>query len=117
MERFKFTRVARNKKVGPIPVTITTRNSCPDACPLKASGVCYAQSGPTRLWWDRTEKIGISLLELCQEIKKLPLGQLWRHNEAGDLPGDGDVLDLVALAAIVKANKGRNGFTYTHAYG
>jgi hypothetical protein len=41
-------------------------------------------------------------------------GQLWRHNQAGDLIGEGDSLDVQALALLVKANKGKRGFTYTH---
>jgi hypothetical protein len=48
------------------------------------------------------------------KIKRLPKGQLWRHNQAGDLLGNGDSLDIAALAALVKANKGKRGFTYTH---
>jgi hypothetical protein len=30
------------------------------------------------------------------------------------LPGQGDTLDRVALEKIVRANRGRRGFTYTH---
>jgi hypothetical protein len=52
--------------------------------------------------------------ELCAEVKALPLGQLWRHNEAGDLPGRGQVIDQLRLLELVRANAGRRGFTYTH---
>jgi hypothetical protein len=45
---------------------------------------------------------------------RLPAGTLWRHNQAGDLPGKGDRIDRRALHALVKANRGRRGFTYTH---
>jgi hypothetical protein len=41
---------------------------------------------------------------------------LWRHNVAGDLPGDGENIDAHALGQIVKANRGRAGFTYTHKH-
>jgi hypothetical protein len=41
-------------------------------------------------------------------------GQLWRHNQAGDLPGIGDKIDRQALTKLVEANRGRRGFTYTH---
>jgi hypothetical protein len=44
----------------------------------------------------------------------MPKGQLWRCNEKGDLPGKGNQIDLDALLQLVKANKGRNGFSYTH---
>jgi hypothetical protein len=39
---------------------------------------------------------------------------LWRHNQAGDLPGVDGEIDAVALRALVRANKGKRGFTYTH---
>lgn len=48
------------------------------------------------------------------EISRLPKGQMWRHNQAGDLAGDGDVIDAAALKQLVKANKGKRGFSYTH---
>jgi hypothetical protein len=47
-------------------------------------------------------------------IAALPEGQLWRHNQAGDLPGVGDTIDTGELKRLVTANAGRRGFTYTH---
>ena len=44
----------------------------------------------------------------------LPDGQLWRHNQAGDLPGVGDAIDRAQLDKLVAANEGKRGFTYTH---
>lgn len=113
--QIQFTRVSRNAKTGPIPVTTTSEESCPDSCPLKANG-CYADSGPLALLWRKVteRKAGIAWESALGEIRKLPKGTLWRHNQAGDLPGKGDSLDMEALAALVRANKGRNGFTYTH---
>jgi len=52
--------------------------------------------------------------DFLDKIKRLPKGQLWRHNQSGDLIGQGDSLDISALQALVKANKGKRGFTYTH---
>jgi hypothetical protein len=51
---------------------------------------------------------------LLEQVKALPDGQLWRHNQAGDLPGDNDCIDPVAMRDLVEANSGRKGFTYTH---
>lgn len=64
----------------------------------------------------------MTLDQLCGAIKSLKHGQLWRHNQAGDLPGAAgrklegypDSIDNNALGAIVQANKGKRGFTYTH---
>lgn len=107
--KYSFTRVSGNAKTGPIPVTMTSRNSCPDSCALKANG-CYADTGMVRLHWSKLDHKGLTLQELTDSIKALPKGQLWRHNVAGDIP------DAQTLGAIVQANKGRKGFTYSHAW-
>lgn len=112
--QFRFTRVSGNEKTGPIPVTMTSSDTCPDACPFKRTNVCYAKHGPIRIWWAKTDESGIDLLELARNVRRLPNGQLWRHNQAGDLPGENDALDHDALKVLVTANKGRHGFTYTH---
>jgi hypothetical protein len=59
---------------------------------------------------------GGSFDELTSFIAGLPAGQLYRHNQAGDLPGLGERIDGAALRKITKANTGRRGFTYTHKY-
>jgi hypothetical protein len=57
---------------------------------------------------------GASLEILAKQIRAFPRGQVWRHNQAGDLPGIGDDINADELQTIVNANKGRRGFTYTH---
>ena len=47
-------------------------------------------------------------------LPRLAPDTLWRHNQAGDLPGQGDTIDHAALDALVHANKDKRGFTYTH---
>jgi len=44
----------------------------------------------------------------------MPAGQVWRHNQAGDLPHQRGRIDAEKLMQLVMANKGRQGFTYTH---
>ena len=109
----QLTRKSKNSKTGPIPVSTTEARSCPDSCPLKAGG-CYAKHGPLRFNWDKVPVRGTSWDQFCDDVAALPEGQLWRHNQAGDLPGVGDDLDTKALSALVDANVGRRGFTYTH---
>lgn len=108
---YQFTRVSSNVKTGPIPTTMTGRSSCPDSCPLKNNG-CYADNFPLVLHWQK--RCTLSINELTDKIKKLPRGQLWRHNVAGDLPGENENIDAEQLGKIVQANKGKKGFTYTH---
>jgi hypothetical protein len=110
-----ITLKSNNAKTGPIPVTTTGAQSCPASCNLKGSG-CYAEGGPLGMHWRKvTEGLrGTDWATLCNTIAALPDGQFWRHNQAGDLPGDQYVIDETELMALVHANRGRKGFTYTH---
>ena len=51
-----LTLKSRNKKTGPIPVSTSGKRTCPNSCPLKASGACYAMSGPLNLFWDKVSE-------------------------------------------------------------
>jgi len=77
---------------------------------------CYAKLGHVSMHWAKVTSgvNAISWEAFCETVKALPSEQLWRHNQAGDLPGLGSKIDTRALAALVKANAGRKGFTYTH---
>lgn len=110
-----LSRVSGNAKTGPIPVSTTSANTCPDACPLKAKG-CYAKGGPSAIHWRKVSsgERGKEWNAFCDDVKALPRGQLWRHNQAGDLPGIGDTIDTEKMRQLVQANKGKRGFTYTH---
>lgn len=110
-----LTKISGNAKTGPMPVSTTGKQSCPDACPLKVKG-CYAAYGPAAMHWRKVTEgeRGMPWDEFCQQIKALPRGQLWRHNQAGDLPGNGSHISGLDLRQLVVANKGKRGFTYTH---
>lgn len=110
-----ITLKSDNRKTGPIPVTTTEARSCPASCPLKGSG-CYAEGGPLALHWRNvpTSPHRKTWHQLVKAIAGLPAGQLWRHNQAGDLPGIGDAIDGEKLRALIQANRGKRGFTYTH---
>ena len=111
--KYHFIRESGNRKTGPIPVTYSERETCPPSCPHYRAD-CYAEDFYTRMAWDKVPVRGGTLEALCSAIAALPEGQLWRHNVAGDLPGEGENVDPVALGEIVRANIGRRGFTYTH---
>ncbi len=134
MEKFLITRKSYNPITGPILVTTSPRQTCPLNCPLRKSGstamagACYAEHGMLGgfLWTalDRTPVNGHfqkgrikvhSLEELLGTIRSLPPGSVWRHNQAGDLPTHDQItIDQSTLGKLVDANRGRNGFTYTH---
>jgi hypothetical protein len=123
----QFTLKSRNAKVGAMPVSTTSNVTCPDACPLKGSG-CYAEAGPLGMLWRALSGTtagqsfvhggnaiqSLSWEGFTQSIAALPDGTVWRHNQAGDLPGIGDAIDATALRDLVEANKGKRGFTYSH---
>ena len=111
------TPVSRNEKTGPIPVTTSSKNTCPDSCQLKGNG-CYADTGHVNIHWQKVSKgeRGLPFDDALDTIKALPSESLVRHNQAGDLPGIGDVLladENVRLAAALTYEKKRP-FSYTH---
>jgi hypothetical protein len=113
--RFHLTRVSSNVKTGPIPVSTSSKATCPASCPFAGNG-CYAESGPLALHWaavTRGER-GQPLREFMAAIAALPAGQLWRHGQAGDFPHTAGRISRRYLRAIIAANRGRNGYTYTH---
>lgn len=115
MKTVHLTLKSANVKTGPIPVSTTSALSCSDTCPFKKNG-CYADGGPLALHWRAVTEgtRGTDWESFCNAIAELPAGQLWRHNQAGDLPGLGDYINPDALRMLVKANEGKRGFTYTH---
>jgi len=116
MTNLHITLKSKNAKTGPIPVTTSSATTCPSACPFNSGGGCYAASGPLAMHWRKVTdgQRGDTYNALLAQIKAMDDGQLWRHNQAGDLAGVGDALDISALDALVAANKGKRGFTYTH---
>ena len=111
-----LTPKSANVKTGPIPVSTTEKSSCPPSCPHITS--CYAKSGPLALHWNKVsnhERGGV-WNDFIKQVKAFDQGQLWRHNQAGDLPGIGEKIDKIKLNSLVKANQAAaaRGFTYTH---
>lgn len=109
-----LTLKSANAKTGPIPVSTTERDSCPTDCAMRSA--CYAASGPLALHWTAVSAgtRGTSWGQFCADIAALPDGQLWRHNQAGDLPQVDGTIDAVKLGQLVQANQGKRGFTYSH---
>lgn len=107
--------VSENAKTGPIPVTTTSRTTCPSSCPLKNNG-CYSEYGHLQNHWSRVTRgqRGTDLQAHCEALAALPKRQVWRYGQAGDLPGDGVEINADDLDMLVKANKGKYGFGFTH---
>lgn len=115
MENFTLNAISKNEKTGPMPVSTSHKGTCPDACPFKAQG-CYAKAGPLAIHWKKiTEgERGTDWTEFLAQVRKIRSRELWRHNQAGDLIGAKNRINLKALRELIAANKGRRGYTYTH---
>lgn len=103
-----LTRISKNTKTGPIPVSTSSAETCPDSCPFREKG-CYALNGPLALHWRKVTQrtSGLEWEDFCNQIAALPRNQLWRHNQAGDLCGINEYIDAGALSKLTRANRGR----------
>jgi hypothetical protein len=109
-----------NQKTGAMYVSTSSSDTCPEECQHLKLNTCYAKFSFLGMHWRRVDQVGVNWDELCQYVHhNVPDGQLWRHNQAGDLPGlstDNSQIDLYKLQYLVSANRGKRGFTYTHKY-
>lgn len=114
MTLYALTRVSANRKVGPLPTVVSARSTCPTSCALYDKG-CYALQYPLQNHWQRVSEgqRGVDIDTLYHEVSALP-DMPWRYGVAGDLPGEGDVIDADGMRSLVEANGGRNGWAYTH---
>jgi hypothetical protein len=102
-----------------MPATYTAAKTCPQACPLQASG-CYAESGfHTRLNWRRADGQGSqtnvnSWSDFLAWVANLGRGRRWRHNTGGDLPGANDRLDALACIDFARAASGTDPIIFSH---
>jgi len=113
--RFHLTRVSGNSKTGPIPVTTSSRDTCPSSCPFRGQG-CYADAGPLALHWGKVTAAerGVPFAQHCADLASLPPGQLVRLNQAGDLVHKHGRISRRFVRGIVAACRNLKAYTYTH---
>lgn len=111
--RVRLVAKSGNVKTGPIPVSMSSSETCPPSCRFFGAG-CYAEFHNLRFHWALIPMEGLTWSAFCEAVAAMPEGTLWRHNEAGDLPGHGERLDEDQFFQLVRANLGRKGFTFTH---
>jgi ferredoxin len=113
---FSLTKISRNQKLGPMPASTSSRSTCPDSCPLKGQGGCYAEYGPMSIFWKKVDRgeAGGDFDTFVKEVEQLPRRQMWRYGQAGDLPGEGDEIDREQMVRLAKANRGRPVIAFTH---
>ena len=112
---YQLTLQSENRKLGGIPASISSVETCPDVCPFKKHG-CYSFYGYLNMHWQKVTKgsIGDSFKDFLKKIQRLQVRTLWRYAQAGDLPGKGNRLNITDLSQLVKANLKKHGFSFSH---
>ena len=113
--RVFFSARSTTRKTGPIPVSMTSANTCPPSCSYYDKG-CYAETHGLAITWRRLSNgtEGLNWAQFLSLVRSLPAGQTWKHNEAGDLPGYGEELDRDMAMGLARAAEHTRGFTLTH---
>lgn len=118
MAHVHTTLKSNNLKTGEMPVTTSEASTCPVVCPFNHAneGGCYADAGPLKLHWDKVSRHerGEDWLSFIKTVESFAPDTKWRHNQAGDLPGNSYTLDARKCEELARANGNRSGFTYTH---
>lgn len=112
---YNLSKVTENVKLGFMAASMSSRETCPDTCPMKKDG-CYASYGPINWVWGKLTRgaIGKSFDDLIEGLKKLPKSFPFRMNQAGDLPGVNCRIDSGKLSRLVSATSHLKAWTYTH---
>ena len=112
---FHITHKSSNRKTGAIVVTTSTKETCPDACPLYKKG-CYGGGGPLAIHWRKitNRERGTDFDTFIQDLKGIKKNSIVRHNQVGDLPGHNNNIDQDQLRLLDEAYKDKIAFTYTH---
>ena len=110
-----LTNISGNRKVGPIKVTTSDKESCPSECGI--ADECYASGGPLAIHWNKVGEgqRGDNWDGFVKRVARFRKRELWRHNQAGDLPPNADgKLDADKCEALADAASHTDGWTYTH---
>ena len=86
MATFHLSKKSSNKKLGGLPASTSSKDTCPSSCPL--FNKCYAKKGPQSWHWAKVNQgeRGTDWDTFCSQVEKLKPGTLFRHNVSGDLP-------------------------------
>ena len=111
-----MTACSSNIKTGKIPVSTTSRGTCPNCCPFKDDGGCYGENYPIKYHWNAVSnrERGGNWSAFCKTVESLPSDTLWRYGQVGDCPGDGVKIDRDRALKLTHANKGKRNIAYTH---
>ena len=119
--RYAYIQISSNKKLGGLPATTTSKDSCPTTCsynPASGGGGCYAAQGPMEWQWrkldDPNNDKALNIHQLAERLSRLRKHTLFRLNQAGDLPGNGLEINATETQQLVDACGHADGFGFTH---
>lgn len=119
--RYAYTHISSNSKLGGLPATTTSKDSCPITCsynPASGGSGCYASYGPSEWQWrkldDPNNDKALDIHQLAERLSRLRKHTLFRHNQAGDLPGNGLEINPTELELLVDACGHADGFGFSH---
>lgn len=115
---FHLTAKSANAKTGPMAVSTSSKATCSPSCPFlpQHGGGCYAQSGPLNLHWLKVTagERGSDFATFLSQLRLLPQGSAFRHNQAGDLPHSNGRISRIFIRRIVESVQHLRAYTYTH---
>jgi len=113
---FHLNMNSGNRKTGNMPVSTSSKNTCPETCPLKVKG-CYAAYSFLNIHWNKVSngERGTNFAGFIRQVASIPKGSVWRHNVAGDnVANERGELSKPHAMALIKANRGKQVISYTH---
>lgn len=94
--RYAYIQASSNRKLGGLPATTTSKDSCPITCsynPASGGGGCYAAQGPMEWQWrkldDPNNDKALNIHQLAERLSRLRKHTLFRLNQAGTCQGMG----------------------------
>jgi hypothetical protein len=123
--KYLLTMKSSNVKTGPIPVSMSSKFTCPIDCAFywkpsddNEQGGCYGANGHLNIHWNAVTggTRGVEFDAFCHQVASMPKSQLWRYGVAGDLPGMYSTINGVQLKKLVRANDNRECIAYSHKY-
>jgi hypothetical protein len=112
MRKVHWVSSSSDSKIGSIPASYSTIDSCPDSCSMKSGG-CYAWGlFYLKILSGKIDRGAIKTMSLADALKKRSLSaRVVRHRVAGDVVGD--VKETLDECKLVESNNLIN-IGYTH---
>ena len=100
---YRLVTGTKQTKLGNMPKTYTTRDSCPETCPFIRKNGCFGENFHQKYAWDAVHFSGHDFEQLLDEVAALPMRSQLRINVVGDYKDP--VLDIPRYSRVVARKK------------